>query len=414
MIDRPYLLVMTLPCYVAPDGTRSLHELWHQDLVGHLANIDHLILAAPVVHGGTPDRTLPIDHSKLPGRLSFVDLPACNSTRQTVRNLPTIAARLWRAVGQAEIVHGNAGGWPLSFGWLAIPMAKLRGKFALTNVESGSWRLGFNRPRRLKPFVEACLYEGMGRLIVNLADIATFTHDGYRVSMMLPWRRRRGYIFSASWIKEADILDQPSAEARAVAKVADPDRPLKVVFAATLKEPKGWRVLLAAAQLLQGRNVAVHLDIYGQGPDRAEVEKQVAAIGGSVTARMCATVEYGAPFFEMLLDHDLMVVPTLSDEQPRVIYDCCARALPVIATATAGNAECVTDGVNGRLVPVGDAPALADAIEWAASHRAQLAEMGIKALGVAHALTHDQMHANRAAIVAAAYARKTGRPQPIS
>ena len=410
MIDRPYLLAMTLPCYEDAAGTRSLQELWHKDLVEHLAQIRHLTLAAPVEHGGTPDKTLPIDHSSLPGELTFVDLPPCRSTAETVRHLPTIAGRLWRAVGRASIVHGNAGGWPLSFGWLAIPMAKLRGKFTLTNVESGSWRLGFQRPWRLKPFLEACAYEGMGRLIVNLSDVAFFTHAGYRESMLLPWRRARGHVVSASWIKPANILDQGPAEAHAGAKAGGPERPLRVVFAATYKPSKGWRVLLDAARILEQRGVAVQLDLYGQGPDQPEVARRAEAIGGSVAARICPPLDYGPPFFDMLLDHDLMVVPSLSDEQPRVIYDCFARALPVIATATAGNAQCVTDGQTGRLVPVGDAAALADAIEWAARNRPRLAAMGVAALDVARSLTHDQMHARRAAIVAEAYRAKRGQP----
>lgn len=410
MIDRPYLLAMTLPTYVDEAGNRTAHELWQKDLIEHLMQIRHLTLVAPAEYGGTPDRTLPIDTASFPGELTFVDLPPCRSTAETIRHLPAIARQIWRAVGRVDIVHGNAGGWPLSFGWLAIPMARFRGKFTLTNVESGGWRLGFRRPWRLKPLLEACVYEGMGRLIVNLADVATFTHAGYRASMMLPWRRGRGHVVSASWINESNILDRPRAATIAASKAAEAGRPLRIVFAATLKGSKGWRVLLEAARLLRTRGVAVRLDIYGQGPDRAEVERQAAALGGSVAARLCATLDYGPPFFDMLLEHDLMVVPTLSDEQPRVIYDCYARALPVIASDTAGNAECVTEGATGHLVPVGDAPALANAIERAAADRPRLAAMGIAALDVARALTHDQMHARRAAIVAEAYRAKRGEP----
>ena len=53
---------------------------------------------------------------------------------------------------------------------------------------------------------------------------------------------------------------------------------------------------------------------------------------------------YGEPFFAMLRGHDLMAVPSLSDEQPRVIFDGFAQALPVIASDTPGIVECVTDG----------------------------------------------------------------------
>ena len=50
-------------------------------------------------------------------------------------------------------------------------------------------------------------------------------------------------------------------------------------------------------------------------------------------------------------------------------------------------------------------PGLADAIEWATGDRDKLRDFGINALDVAHALTHDQMHARRAELIEAALER---------
>jgi len=408
MIDRPYLLVMTLPCYVDDQGNRSVNELWHKDLVEHVRHIRHLTLIAPAEPDGSHDKPVRIDHDSFPGTLAFIDLPPCKSTLQTLWHLPKITARIWKAVGQAEVVHANTGGWPISFGWLAIPMAKLRRKFTLTVVESGSWRLGFGRPFRLKSFIEACAFEGLGRMIVNLSDIVTFTHAGYKQTMLSRSRQSHGVVLSASWINRANILDPAQAEAIWEAK-ADATRPLKVVFAATLKPSKGVATLLEAAKILESRGVPIQLDVYGEGGLRKDCVAASEALRGSVTLRMRAMLDYGDPFFTMLQGHDVMLVPSLSDEQPRVIYDSFAQALPVIASNTAGNAECVTDAVNGRLVPVGDAKALADAVEWASHNRDHLRTMGIKALDVANALTHDQMHARRAAIIEAALKQKYGQ-----
>ena len=340
MIDEPYLLVMTLPCFIGADGQRRVHELWHKDLVAHLVEIRHLTLIAPLEYREPTEPTLPLDLRGYPGELTFVDLPPCSSLTRTIKALPTITARLWRAVGRARIVHANAGGWPISFGWLAIPMAKVRRKFTITVVESGSWRLGFKPPYRARDFVEACLFEGMGRVLVNVADVAAFTHKGYLDSMLSRWRRSHGHIVSASWIDHANILAPDHAAALGRDKTTA-DRPLRVVFAATLKVPKGVMVLLEAAHILTERGVPIQLDIYGEGGLKPDCAQAAASLQGSVSVRLCDPVAYGEPFFAMLETHDVMVVPSLSDEQPRVIYDCFARALPVIASQTAGNAECV-------------------------------------------------------------------------
>ncbi len=405
MIDRPYLLVMTLPCYIDAQGRRFVEELWHKDLVEHLAQIRDLTLAAPLIPWRPDLKLIPIDPSTFEGTLRHVDLPPCDSTLRTLVNLPRTSARLWKAIGASDIVHSNAGGWPISFGWVAIPMARLRGKFALTNVESGGWRMGFNRPWRPKSLIQAVAFESMARVIVNLSDIATFTHSGYRDSMLMARRKDRGHIVCASWIDRENILSRESAEATWREKLADPARPLRIVFAANLLPSKGIAVLIAALKELERRGVAVELDMYGRGPMLDECVEASKALTGSVRMTMKGMLAYGEPFFRMLLEHDLMAVPSLSDEQPRIIYDSFARALPVVASNTPGVVQCVTDGLDGKIVPVGDAKALADAIEWASNNREKLRDLGINALDVANALTHDQMHARRAELIESALSR---------
>ncbi len=400
MILQPYLLVMTLPCYIDAQGRRYLEELWHKDLVEHLEQIADLTLAAPVAHG-LPDkeRVILLDPDKFRGRLTHLDLPPCGSTKATLLALPKILARLWAAIGRASIVHANAGGWPVSLGWFAIPMAKLRGKFTITNVESGGWRLGFKRPWKPKALLQAIMFEAGAKACVNLSDIATFTHAGYRRTMMLPWRRHRGHILSASWIEPKNIIGRAEAEAAWRKKLEGGPRPLRVVFAANLLESKGVRILLDAMKELDRRGVAVALDIYGKGGLLDECAGASEALTGPASITLKGTLDYGRPFFEMLRRYDLMAVPSLSDEQPRVVYDCFSQALPVVASNTEGLVECVTDGRDGRIVPSGDARALADALEWAAADRARLRDLGLNSIDVASGLTHDQMHARRARLI---------------
>src|SRR5262249_60472337 len=67
--------------------------------------------------------------------------------------------------------------------------------------------------------------------------------------------------------------------------------------------------------------------------------------------------------------HDLLVVASEvapdsdRDGLPNVVVEALSQGLPVVATRAAAIPELVVDGVHGRLVPPGDAAALAAAIE---------------------------------------------------
>jgi glycosyltransferase involved in cell wall biosynthesis len=61
----------------------------------------------------------------------------------------------------------------------------------------------------------------------------------------------------------------------------------------------------------------------------------------------------------LLQGSDVFVLPTLADPMPRVILEAMACGLPVITTPDAGHEEIIEDGVNGFIVPVNDAEAVA-------------------------------------------------------
>jgi glycosyltransferase involved in cell wall biosynthesis len=81
---------------------------------------------------------------------------------------------------------------------------------------------------------------------------------------------------------------------------------------------------------------------------------------------------------ELYLQGDLFVLPTMSDGFAMTQLEAMAHGLPVIATTNCG--EVVTDGVDGLLVPAGDAHALAAAIIRLHDDRALLCEMSARAL----------------------------------
>jgi glycosyltransferase involved in cell wall biosynthesis len=79
---------------------------------------------------------------------------------------------------------------------------------------------------------------------------------------------------------------------------------------------------------------------------------------------------------EYLSTADIFVLPSRSEGFSNAIVEAMGASLPVVATDVGGNAEAVTDGVSGFIVPSEDPAALAAAIARLLSDPSKAQEMG--------------------------------------
>lgn len=121
-------------------------------------------------------------------------------------------------------------------------------------------------------------------------------------------------------------------------------------------------LLHAFAQLVTqhpGLRARLRLAIVGDGPLRAELDALAVRLGIADLIWMAGDREDVAA---LLREMDVFVLPSLAEGISNTVLEAMATGLPVVATRTGGNPELVDDGVNGLLVPVGDAATLADAL----------------------------------------------------
>ncbi|MFI5370538.1 MAG: glycosyltransferase family 4 protein [Candidatus Eisenbacteria bacterium] len=136
-------------------------------------------------------------------------------------------------------------------------------------------------------------------------------------------------------------------------------RPLWVC-AARLEEQKGHAVLLEAAARVRGRGMDFVLALAGEGSLRPALESRARELGIEERVRFLGRVEAIGP---LLLAADACVLPSMWEGLPLSLLEAMARGRPVVASAVGGVPETNEDGVHGRLVPAGDADALATALE---------------------------------------------------
>jgi glycosyltransferase involved in cell wall biosynthesis len=98
----------------------------------------------------------------------------------------------------------------------------------------------------------------------------------------------------------------------------------------------------------------------GKALHRAPLEKLARELGLQQQVRFLGVVR-NVP--ELLMTHQLAVLSTHYEGMPLALIEGMAAGCAVVGSAVPGVREVIADGIDGRLVPEGDALALADVLE---------------------------------------------------
>lgn len=134
--------------------------------------------------------------------------------------------------------------------------------------------------------------------------------------------------------------------------------PRRAVHVARLDPVKDQHTLLRATRQIVDRLPDFRLDIVGDGPARAVLERQ------SCSLRLEGNVIFHGfrdDVPRLLADADLFMLSSRSEGLALTLVEAMATGLPVVATDVGGNREIVMDGVTGLLVPPSSAEILAEA-----------------------------------------------------
>lgn len=262
----------------------------------------------------------------------------------------------------------------------------------------------------------------------------------YLAAARAPWLRRRlmralypradllvapADGLAAAWL-DALGLDRPAvatlanpilgaAELRLAARVAAGTGPRRdgdlVLSVGRLHPAKGHDVLLRGFAAARQRRPGLRLVILGEGDARAALQAQAAELG---LGRSLSMPGHSDDVAGWMAQAGLLVVPSRREGFGNVVVEALAQGTPVLATDCDGPRGILAGaGLAGRLVPVGDAGALARGIAEMAGSEIALAA----ALGAAR----DLVRRHSVAAAAAAFAdrvealvatRGTAAPRP--
>lgn len=189
-------------------------------------------------------------------------------------------------------------------------------------------------------------------------------------------RKRILVLPNPSVLPDMDPLPAPAARLHGAAARGE----VVVGFLGQLRPVKGLDLLLEAAAALIAQGVPLRLRIGGAGEARAEIKALAARHGIGQRVEFLGWVEDRAAFFAGL---DIFACPSREEPFGLVAAQAMQLGVPVIASDAAGFAAQITPGETGRLVPRGDAPALAEALRATLADPEQAATMARAAQAVA-------------------------------
>jgi phosphatidylinositol alpha-mannosyltransferase len=221
------------------------------------------------------------------------------------------------------------------------------------------------------------------------------------VSEAAAWTGRRWYGGHYEVIPNGvDVATAPSGP-------KPPGGGLRVLFVGRPEERKGLPILLAAFGALV-EHVPSRLTVIGA--EREDVLRYLADPETMAHIDVRGRVS-GEALHSAMHEADVLCAPSLSGESfGMVLTEAFAAGTPAIASAIAGYSDVVCDGVDGVLVPPGDAQRLAEELQRAHHEPERLAAMGRAARQSAERYAWPHV-ADR---VTAVYERALAAPQPAN
>ena len=138
--------------------------------------------------------------------------------------------------------------------------------------------------------------------------------------------------------------------------------PFRVLLAARLLWDKGLAEFVDAARRLHGEGRAIDFLLAGDPDPGNPAAVPEATVHGWVAEGLLQWLGHVDDMPALFASVDVVVLPSYREGLPKGLIEAGACALPLVTTDVPGCREVVTDGVDGLLVPVRDADALATAI----------------------------------------------------
>ncbi len=335
--------------------------------IGHLAELfDEVMHVAPVHDGDAPASALPYG----PRNVSVVALRAAGGTRwrdklRLLRSAPAYVRAIRRATRRADVLHIRC---PSYVSLVAVVLATLRRRETLPRVwvkYAGDWHPSGSDPWSFR----------LQRWWASRAKQFVVTING-------AWPDQPTHVRTMlnPCLTEAELADgRNAAAAKSLAGT------IQLLFVGALVEAKGAMSAVAVLKGLTANGISAHLDLVGDGPLRARVER-AAADGLPMNLHGWTPRDELSRFYGRA---HIILLPSLGEGWPKVLSEAMAYGVVPVAS-TVGSIEQTLNHFNVGIAISGTDPSSYEkAVECYANDPSRWQRESTRAVAAAAQFSYD-------------------------
>jgi glycosyltransferase involved in cell wall biosynthesis len=387
-ITKPYTNFVSIPVIKNSEGKIFTDPLWAKDILLHLDYIDCFNLCCPVEMSDSIAGLVDITEYKIN---EIFPLKRDFGLASIIKNIFPNFLGVLKACKKSEIVHSGGAGWAFPLSYYILPLKPFFKFQWVIVIESSFWLMSENDKPTFRKVFSHFSNKYLLKLCVRLANARIFTQSFYK-DLFLGDTTKNIMINPASWVNESNLVSLESVLDRNKSK---DNKPIEFLFPARLIEEKGIRLLFETIQILAAKQIVASFTFIGEGHLKDEVIAFANKSNGSVKITYLEPVEYNTHFFRLIQDYDIVLVPNLKEEQPRIIFDAFSQGVGIIGSNTSGIMDIVTPDQNAYIFKAGDSQDFAEVLIKAIKKPQAVHDLGVKGLNYAYGKTHINMHKDR-------------------
>jgi glycosyltransferase involved in cell wall biosynthesis len=309
----------------------------------------------------------------------FHPLPHYRGRLGFLRTAPVMRREILAVLEYADLAMVAMPGY---VGALASILCQRR-RFPIFQLVMGDWgqNVQVRRSNALARWVALALWTPMlDRLMARLTRDALTFFDGH---ILYSRDKPHHFTFVSSSIHEDGFFIRDGASRSSP--------PYRLLYVGRLSAEKGVIHLLEATSLLTAEGESVELHIVGMGALEGELRHRAQVLDIAEHVFFHGFVPQGEALRQIYRESDVFVLPSLQDQQPKVLLEAMSQSVPVIATRVGGIPATIQDGRDGLLVPPACPEAIASAVRRVLSGRElrQRLVTGGLARARAHTVEHE-------------------------